>query len=526
MVRRIGFLAFLLPALVSAILASRLPLQAQTSNTESSDATAFALIAEREVSQLHEGITLAQWMNTRGKSERWETTKPEMLAGGPDEECMSLRRMDALPSGGVVARAFYFYPPPAASPFVFPTLRGPELLATCTLAIVRIEAEAATPEIGRAMTQAVSRQLTKLYGDGLDENARRRAGLWGQGISAWNPHAEITAQYDAKPGLDPDAPGQLIQGPVAQVSARLPNIANLGNRGPMTTRTRPLKEAEFRRAVAAAGVDGKLSQRMENLYALDTSLAERLQAEAEEMCKTRCVPEAMPEPTGSDWREPLVPLLQDWFRALKTTDAAHRAGGLLAADSLLVAFGSIRPGDYFGSAQASTTEQSKLRSELQELGATFEPGFSDGIYGYSGNWLDQAKDLDWNSEVGRLALLTWMSDGTGCERSGSDDFRKVVSEGNALLAKKLDAPTAARVHFMVGDAYSDMIAIAGGVDPNGSYASFDLGDEADSRAKALQHYQAGLALDRTSENAKDAWRQAWNIAAGLVPGTRYACFGD
>ncbi len=163
---------------------------------------------------------------------------------------------------------------------------------------------------------------------------------------------------------------------------------------------------------------------------------------------------------------------------------------------------------------------------MQELGATFEPGFSDGIYGYSGNWLDQAKDLDLDSEVGKLALLTWMSDGTGCERSGSEDFRKIIAEGEALLTKKIDAPTAAQVHFMVGDAYSDMVAIAGGVDPNGAYASVDLGDEADSRAKALQHYRAGLALDNTSENAKNAWRQAWHIAAGLVPGTRYACFGD
>jgi hypothetical protein len=119
-----------------------------------------------------------------------------------------------------------------------------------------------------------------------------------------------------------------------------------------------------------------------------------------------------------------------------------------------------------------------------------------------------------------------MASGNGCDQAGSDTFRKVISEGEALLTQKIDAPTAAQVHFMVGDAYSDMVAIAGGVDPNGDYTSADLGSDVGSRAKALEHYRAGLAVDNTSESAKDAWHQAWHLAAGLVPRTRYACFGD
>jgi hypothetical protein len=528
MVRRIVFLAFSLAALATAILASRLPLEAQTPTAESSDATAFASIAERQVSQLQEGITLAKWMDARGRSERWETVKPEMMAGGPDEECLSLRHTEALPSGATVVRALYFYPPPVPSPFVFSTLRGSALLATCTLAIVRVEVEASTPEFGRVIVEAVSTRFTRIYGESVGAKGvhLRRPDAWGRDVSRWVPHAEIVSNYDAKPGLDIHAPGQLLQGPVVRVFAQLPNIADLGNRSPLGSRTRPLRESEFHRAVAVAGVDPKLSQRMEKLYEVDTKLSERLQAEAEEICKTRCVQEAMPKPAGSDWREPLVPLLQDWFKALKTADAGRRAAGLLVADSLLMAFGSVRPWDQFGTAQSNTEEQAKLRSALQELGATFELGYAEDFDHYSRNWLDQAKDLDLNSEGGRLALLTWMSDGTGCERSGSDDFRKVISKGEALLTKKIDAPIAAQVHFMVGDAYSDMVAIAGGEDPNGAYVSVDFGDDAVSRAKALQHYRAGLALDNTSENAKDAWRQAWHLAAGLVPGTRYACFGD
>jgi hypothetical protein len=504
------------------------PQPTQLSTTAPDDETAFASLAESEVSQLQEGITLAKWMDTRGKSERWESAKPEMLVGGPDQECLSLRRTDLLPSGARIIRALYFYPPPLPTPIVLPTLRGSALFTNCTFAVVQLEVEASTPAFGQAMTQAVSRQLSKTYGESVGEKGAhlRRTGLWGQEVSRWVPHAEIISNYDAKPGLDPDAPGQLLQGPVVRVFAQLPNIADSGNPSPIAAEARTLKQAQFHRVVAMAGLDPAISQRMENLFEVDTALAERLQAEAEEICKTRCVPEAMPKPTGSDWKEPLVPLLQDWFRALMTADAGHRAAGLLAADTLLTAFGSVRPGDQFGAVQSSTAEQSKLRSELQELGATFEPGYADGFYGYSGNWLNQAKDLDLDSEGARLALTTWMSSGGGCSRGGSVTFREVISKGEALLTKKIDAPTAARVHLMVGDAYSDIVAIAGGVDPNGDYASVDLGNEADSRAKALQHYRAGLALDNTSENAKNAWRQAWHLAAGLTPGTRYACFGD
>jgi hypothetical protein len=410
---------------------------------------------------------------------------------------------------------------------VFPTLKGSALFSTCTLAWIRIEVEAPTPEFGQAMLRAVSAQFTKMYGNTVDEKrvSLRRPGLWGQDVFCWIPHAEIVANYDAKPGLSPDAPGQLLGGPVVRVFAQLPNIGASGNRSPALRGDLATQQAQFRQAVAAAGAEPALSQRMQTLYEVDTRLARRLEDEVEEMCKIHCEAQDLPKPTGSDWRDPLLPLLQDWFNTLKSADTGRRAASLLAADSLLSAFGSVRPWDQFGTEQSSTPEQSKLRTALQELGANFETGFEDPSYHYSGNWLSEAKDLDPDTEGGQLALVAWMSRGDGCERAGSVIFREVISKGEMLLTKKINASTAAKVHFMVGDAYSDIVAIADGVDANGAYTSA-VGDEADSRAKALQHYRAGLALDNTSEDARDAWRQAWHLSAGLVPGTRYACFGD
>jgi hypothetical protein len=95
----------------------------------------------------------------------------------------------------------------------------------------------------------------------------------------------------------------------------------------------------------------------------------------------------------------------------------------------------------------------------------------------------------------------------------------VIPVGEDLIARGIDARTAALTHFMVGDAYSDMLLRAGGAQGNGKA-------EAAARSKALQHYAAGLAADGTSRKARDAWLQAWHISAGLFPHTRYGACGE
>jgi hypothetical protein len=221
-----------------------------------------------------------------------------------------------------------------------------------------------------------------------------------------------------------------------------------------------------------------------------------------------------------EWRESLLPILQEWFAALKTAPTPRRAAGLLAADRLLEAASTAGkiPG---------WPDNPNKQSGLQELGAVFEMNVSTGDYLYTSNWEKQARELDPDGEVGQMATLGIMAHGW-CQAVGSNLFREIIRDGEGLLGKSLDYSTAARVHFMVGDAYSDIVAIAGGESgANGEYASEPYQAEADSaRAKALQHYRAGLALDNVSENAKDAYRQAWHLAAGLLPSEHYVCFGD
>ena len=541
-------LVLLLLALTTAILSRELPLRAQAANSDSADANAFASIAEREVSQLRAGFTLSQWMELHGENEGWKRKPDEKLelADQIRRECLSYVRSDTLPSGAKLIVALYFYPPPAPTPAAFPTLTDQELIKTCVLAVVRVEAhvsvvdfgparerEARGAEFGQAFEQAVQQRFTALYGKSI---GAKDVAFWGPGgyrsgrfqnVARWIPKAEIVTGYGPEGFHMPDEE-PLTLSPFVFVRARLPLVREYELRIGRTHLDPALQAAQFRRADAAAAVGAALSNRMEELYQLDTALAKRLEEQAEEICRTRCVPEAMPKPTGSNWKEPLLPLLQDWFKALKPADPGRRAAGLLAADRLLTAFGTIRPWNHFGDVKSSTAEQSKLRSALQKLGATFEPGYAVAWYSYSGNWLDQARNLAPDTEAGRLALVMWMSNGNVCPQAGPEAFRKVITEGETLLTTKIDAPTAAQVHFMVGDAYSDIVAIsAGEAGGNGEYDPSQYQSEAGAdRVKALEHYRAGLAVDMTSSAAKEAWRQAWHLAAGLLPDERYVCFGD
>ena len=521
---------------------SQPPLAALSSYPD--DATAFAALAEYEVAQVRDNFSLDRWRALPEAEEGWaETPKKELQpTDWPRKECTSYVKKDALPSGAQVVSALYFYPPAAPTPAVFPSMQGQELIGTCVLAVVRIKAapslsdfdatmvrEAQGAKFSQQITPVLEKKLSGKYGENV---GTKYDPFWGTGrarvtdAARWIQNAEIISGYDTK-GLTMPNEDELMPAPYVFVQARLPLVELADGTG--RAQDEPSKEAEqFRHAVSLAGVEAALSQRMQSLYDLDVQTANGLQNRLAKMCEVRC-PETqtrLPQPSGDDWRKPLVPVLQDWFAALKNADSAHRAAGLVAADFLLKAFGSVGPFGHLGGIKQSKPADDRLRADLEQVGATFDRAFGDGSYYYKGNWVDEARQLAQDTEAGRLALLIWMSRGDGCNAGGTEFFRTVISQGDALLQKKVDPATAAQVHFMMGDAYADMVFLAEGPDPNGDYASVKIDEPAVSRTKALEHYRAGMEIDGTSTDAKDAWRQAWKLSAGLLPNARYVCFGD
>jgi hypothetical protein len=477
------------------------PAAANSSNTYPLTPAEFASAARDTINQLDGAVTLTQW-KTLHSGEKSSQSK--------GFECLSLEKADTLPSGGQVLRRAYFYPPPAPSPAILPTWSGQELMdRACTLAIIWMETPAPSPEAGHALAEAVELEFTKKYGEprrdliGVQNYGFQGSGAWKE-VAWWLAgDTQIVSSYKVVPA-DPVHTG------IHFVYAQLPIVRILDNEACCTLKAYRhsfIEKSEFDQAIVLSGVDAALSERMEKVY--------------DEVCSANTSSRA-DWPSSPYWHETLVPLLRDWIKSLKTLPSAQRAAGLFAADRLLAAAGDISRDEL------RDPNRTETRSELQELGAEFEFSEIDNSYYYTVNWLKQARELDLDGKVGQLAVVVSLARGFSgwtipCEEEA---FRKVISDGESLLARGLDATTASQVHFMVGDAFADIVAQAGGANPDvGDIARYRA--EADSaKVKALDHYRAGLAVDNISENAKDAWRQAWRLSAGLSPGTRYVCVGD
>ena len=472
-----------------------------SSTGEWEDSPSFAVAAERALSELHDGTTVTEWM-----AHHPGATKIDPASSGVGGECVILVERATLADGAQVARLVSFNPPRAPSPAVLPNQQGQSLINdTCTMSKVQIEVKVSDEAAGRSVQRAVNRQLNSTYGPSADQ-----VGVWHSGP------IEIVNAYDSGHRLAFDT-GKPKFGPAAYVWAYLPFWKQLMFPDAQSSDDPEEESAQFHRAVALAGVDSSISGRMEKLYDLDVTVSDLQEKRFTEVCGQNCTDadlEKFTDPAGDEWSKPLVPVLRDWLGALKSLGPEKQAAGLLAADRLLRAFESIREGGpkvsegHFGVDGSVSPAEAELRSQLESHGAVIgENNPEDPRYYYTGNWLDQAKDLAPDTEGGRLALLAWMR-GSRCQSPET-----IISVGERLTAKGVDPRTAAQLHFMVGDAFSDIIAT--------ERASYDHGKAGAARSKALQHYGAGLAYDGTSRQAKDAWLQAWHISAGLPPHTRY-----
>lgn len=461
------------------------------------DAPNFAVAADRAISELHEGVTVNEWT-----AHHPGATKVDPASVAIGDECVILAEWATLTDGAQVARVVSFNPPRAPSPAVLPTLQGESLInETCTMSEIEVQVKVSDEAAGRAAQRTVNQQFNSTYGPSEDQ-----VGVWHFGS------IEIINAYDSGKRLVFDT-GKPKFGPAAYVWAYLPFWKQLMFPDSQNSDGLQADSVQFRRAVAIAGADAAISDRMEKLYDLDLTVSQQQTKRFSEACAHDCTQgdlDKVPNPTGDDWRKPLAPTLRDWLSAVRPLGPNRQAAGLIAADRLLTAFGSITESGLqgqFGRGDSISPEQAELRAQLEGLGAVIAQSETDVRLSYTGNWLEQARHLSPDTESGKLASFVWMT-AAQCQEPET-----VISVGEDLIARGIDVPTAALTHFMVGDAFSDMILRAGGAQGRGKAES--------ARSKAMKHYAAGLASDGTSRQAKDAWLQAWHISAGFRPHARY-----
>jgi len=227
--------------------------------------------------------------------------------------------------------------------------------------------------------------------------------------------------------------------------------------------------------------------------------------------------------------------LQPWVETIQTLEPARRAASLLIADQIVV----IEEED--GNLEAQDSEKpaaerkpnenrpmSAAQVALERLGAQFsyDPTSERNLYAL--NWLQEAYELDSNGRAGELAFLLLMERGfdtsPGC-KNGSELFREVLRRGTEYLRTPRGPQVEARIHFLMGDAYRDIVALAAGQhgDTYADSATYKP-EAAKARSNAVAEYRAGLALDDKSETSSIAKERLRSLKAGEAPhDTRFFC---
>jgi len=170
------------------------------------------------------------------------------------------------------------------------------------------------------------------------------------------------------------------------------------------------------------------------------------------------------------------------------------------------------------------------RAGLEAIGARFNRSELGGAWVYERTWLGQARAADRDSPLGQHILLLQLAnafDFSGTCREGAEGFRRVIDNGERYLERVPTSPIAAAVHFLVGEAYRDIVALAHGAGDIYADSSQYSAEAGDAARQAIEHYKAATRAGADSATAQAAWRRAWMLKAGLAPReVRFYCVYD
>ena len=171
-------------------------------------------------------------------------------------------------------------------------------------------------------------------------------------------------------------------------------------------------------------------------------------------------------------------------------------------------------------------ESPPIRKQLEAEGAVFEWRELGGSYVYVHTWLKEALKLDPEGRAGELSFLTLMELGFetsgACADQGGTGFNAVIREGEAYLQRKPASGFRADVHFLLGQAYGDIVVLANGGGYSADEERAEYKDKAPSaRAKAIDHYTTALQSAPGSPRVSEGWPEAWRLLAGIPPARTY-----
>jgi hypothetical protein len=446
-----------------------------------------------ELWQLRPGVTLGDWKNT----------SPDEPVSGADSSAIARYFGDwcaasqkRVTSGArTVTRTAFFYPPTPLDLTLPDSV--PDLVRRCLLGMIWVSVTEPDSLRAARLADSVKAQLAEAYGG----SAERTVSFFG---SAFWTHVGWFRR-DSVVGVSALRGNALMP---AGDSAR-------GARVVLAFAFRPIAGISVDSGSALAGpwipgdtmtLDAALAT-----AGLDTALSAPLQALTRPGAPS----------SGRPARELIRPLSR-WIQAAAALPLARRAAALYVADLVL----ERALCGYSLCELANRTG----RAPLEALGARFNASELGGGWVYTRSWLNQARLLDRDSRLGQGILLIQLANGfdfSGTCTEGAEGFRRVIENGERYLERMPNSPIAAEVHFLVAEAYRDIVALAHGA--GDIYADSSLyGEEAgDAAARAIAHYREAMKAGINAPVARAAWRQAWWMKAGLAPrNARFYCIYD
>jgi len=497
--------AFLCPALALAAAACGTVERSRTAVSDSAqritvDPRTAAGQTALELWQLRAGLTLGDWKNAHPDEPILGADTSVLAAQFLGEWCAFAARRVTVGTRTVL-RAAYFYAPPPPPGLAVPDSGASDLVRHCEMGLVWVAVEVPDSASGSALADSVRDQLARAWG------APARGGLsfWG---SAWWSHTArfrkdslvaVTA-LRLPPPRGPDAPGAVSRRSVIAF-AFLPSSG-------VSVDSAPAFPGRAWTPVDTFPLDAAVA-----IAHLDTALWAPLRRRLREA--SAATPRGQPA-------ESLITPLARWLAAAAPLPPPRRAAALYVADQVLERAMCRH--------RLCEDRAAPGLAQLRALGAQVVWSELGGTNVYARSWLNQARNLDRDSPLGQRMLLAQLAAGfdfSGTCAGGAEGFRKDIESAERYLERVSDSPIAPDVHYLAGEAWRDIVALARGA--AGDYAdSSRYGPEAaDAARRALAHYGAAARAGAGSPAARAAWSRAWWLRAGLVPrDVRFYCVYD
>src|ERR1700686_10907 len=457
----------------------------------------FPTRAAQELANLHEGMTLAAWMRAHPNDtpvlyshRHWDwgnwivrTDYKDRLADGRE----------------VIRRAYFYAPDPPADMRLPRSANQQQIRDGAQLGFIWLETNEPNTTAGLELAERTREELSRRFVKGQNDLKIwfANAGYWSK-TAKWNvgPATFVSAYEFIDAG--PRPPRVLAFGflPVSGLHVDLAGGEDIYGEA-FDAELRSLDEA-----IAASGLPEK------------------------DVEPIRLVKQRIEEYHSGKWGEwkstvsdEVIAALKQWLSTSRRRGRRQYAAALLAADTALDL-----------SEQFVNPDDEAIRKRLQAIGANFIYAQLDG-YMHTHGWLKKALRLDRRGLIGGLSRISIMEKGFNlsamCAGISCEGSRRVIFEGERFLSRSRNAKLRGRVHLLVAEAYSDVVALADGAGEEYVTAQKDLRAAPWARSMAIAHYRHLLRLPHSPQNPKRTWKQLWRLLAGAPPiGTYFFCVYD